>query len=93
MAYHEVPDPPAFIAALRARGLDRAVLAWQQEYTQHPDPTSVRYERVCLQTLLAYDPADGCIVRCTLDGLDRATLRAELRAAGLAVEERSRNIV
>lgn len=93
MAYHEVPDPSAFLAALRARGLARAVLAWQEEYTQHPDPGAVRYERVRLLTLLAYDPTDGCIVRCTLDGVDRQAVRAELSTAGIAVEERSRNIV
>ena len=93
MAYHEVADQPAFLAAVHARGIARAVLAWQEEYTQHPDPGAVRYERVRLLTLLAYDPADGCIVRCTLDGADRAAVAAELRAAGIAVEERSRNIV
>lgn len=93
MAYHEVADRSAFLAAVRARGLARAVLAWQEEYTQHPDPTAVRYERVRLLTLLAYDPADGCIVRCRLDGMDRAAVAAELAAAGIAVESRSRNIV
>lgn len=93
MAYHEVADQPAFLAAARARGLSRAVLAWQEEYTQHPDPGAVRYERVRLLTLLAYDPADGCIVRCALEGADRAAVAAALRAAGIAVEERSRNIV
>ena len=92
MAYHEVTDQSAFLQAMRARHLTKAVLAWQQEYTQHPDPTAIRYERVRLLTLLAYDPTDGCIVRCALDGADRRALAATLTAAGIAVEERSRNI-
>ena len=92
MAYHEVPDQAAFVATLRSRNLTRAVLAWQEEYTQHPAPGTVRYERVRLLTLLAYDPADGCIVRCALDGANRDGVRSDLVAAGIAVEERSRNI-
>ena len=92
MAYLDVADQPYLIVALAARGLTRAVLAWQEEYTQHPAPGAVRYERVRLTTLLAYDPADGCIVRCALDGADRAAVAEALAAVGIAVELRSRNI-
>jgi hypothetical protein len=93
MAYHEVADVGGFLRALAGRGLTRAVIAWQEEYAQHPSPDAVRYERVRLLTLLAYDPADGCILRCGLDGADRAAVRSRLEAAGIAVEERSRNLV
>lgn len=93
MAEHEVGNVGAFILALQERGLRTAVLAWRQEYGQHPDPGAVRYERLQLATLLGYDRATGTIVRCALDGADRAAVRAQLETAGLTVEERSRNTV
>jgi hypothetical protein len=83
----------AFIAELSQRGLRNAVLAWRAEYGQHPVADAVRYERLLLLTLLAYDSADGCIVRADLEGVDRAVVKTALLSAGLIVQERSRNIV
>lgn len=93
MAYCDVSDLAAFLAETARRGLTRAILAWRSEYGQHPTPHQVRYERLHLVTVLAYDPAAGCIVRAELDGIDRADVRRSLEQAGLAVEERSRNTV
>ena len=93
MAYCDVNDLEHFLGEATRRGLRRAVLAWRAEYGQHPATDGVRYERLNLLTLLAYDPSAGCIVRATLEGADRALIKAALERAGLSVEERSRNTV
>jgi hypothetical protein len=93
MAYCDVTDLDAFITETTRRGLRLVVLAWRAEYGQHPTPTAVRYERLNLVTLLAYDAHDGCIVRATLDGVDRGATQAALERASLIVEARSRNTV
>lgn len=93
MAYCDVTTLDAFVAETAHRGLHTAVLAWRAEYGQHPTPTAVRYERLNLVTLLAYDSSDGCIVRATLDGVDRLATQSTLERAGLTVEVRSRNTV
>jgi hypothetical protein len=93
MAYCDVSDLDAFLVETTRRGLRTAVLAWRAEYGQHPTPEAVRYERLNLVTVLAYDAADGCIVRVSLDGADRAKVRLALERTGLSVEERSRNTV
>lgn len=93
MSYSDVSDVAGFLGETRRLGATTAVLAWQDEYGQVPDPAAVNYDRVRLITLLAY--RDGTIVRCRLSGgrEERARLRGELEKAGLAVEERSRNII
>jgi hypothetical protein len=95
MTYLDATDCAAFIAAAAARRLSQVILAWQQEYGQVPDQSAVEYRRLQRAVLLAYDGSDGCIVRCVIDGeaADRAALRAVLTAAGLEVEERSRNLI
>lgn len=93
MAYCDVSDLDAFLVETARRSLRTAVLAWRAEYGQHPTPDAVRYERLNLVTVLAYDPADGCIVRAALDGADRAAVKSALEKAGVTVEERSRNTV
>jgi hypothetical protein len=93
MAYCDMPDLAGFLGETARRRLRTVVMAWRAEYGQHPAPDAVRYERLNLVTLLAYDAADGCIVRLALDGQDRAAVQAELERAGLTVEVRSRNTV
>jgi hypothetical protein len=93
MAYTDLDDVAAFIAETTRLGVATAILAWQDEYGQVPDAARVDYDRVRVITLLAYH--QGTILRCRLAGGkdERAHLRGALQAAGLAVEERSRNIV
>ncbi len=88
----DVPDPAAFVAACRERGVTCAIIAWQAEYSQRPGDGPVQYDRVQRSVLLAY--AGGTIIRCTLDGAEaeREALAACLRAADLKVEERCRNL-
>jgi len=93
MAYCDVIDLAAFLAETTRRGLHQAVLAWRAEYGQHPTPSAVRYERLNLVTLLAYDASSGCIVRASVEGVERAAIQAALEQAGLTVELRSRNTV
>jgi len=93
MAYCDVTDLDTFVTETTRRGLRRAVLAWRAEYGQHPTPNAVRYERLNLVTLLAYDASDGCIVRAILDGVDRVATQSTLERAGLMVDIRSRNTV
>ena len=93
MAYCDLADLDAFLAETTRRGLRTVALAWQAEYGQHPTAEAVRYERLNLQTLLAYDANDGVIVRVTLDGQQRDAVKARLEQAGLLVQERRRNTV
>ena len=95
MGYIETADPAAFLATARELGIATVILAWQEEYGQQDDPTAVRYERLARITLLAYERGTGRILRCTLPGgaQMRARLRAAVTAAGLAIEERCRNII
>lgn len=88
----DLPDPAAFIAACRARGIATAIIASQREWTQAPDQPGVDYRRIERSVLLAYRA--GTILRCTIDGAaaDPAALAAGLAAAGIAVGERSRNL-
>ncbi len=88
----DVPDPEAFVRACSEHGLERAVIAWQSEYSQCPGDGPIGYDRVQRSVLLAY--AGGTIIRCTLDGeaAERGALSARLRAGGLLVEERCRNL-
>ncbi len=87
-----VPDPSAFVTACRERGVQRAIIAWQAEYSQRPGEGPVHYDRVQRTVLLAY--AGGTIISCTLDGeaAERTALAAFLRTAGLTVDERCRNL-
>ncbi len=88
----DVADAEAFLRACSERGLKRAILAWQAEYSQRPGDGPVQYDRVLRSVLLAY--AGGTIIRCTLDGeaAQRGALAARLRAGGLLIEERCRNL-
>ncbi|HYE04235.1 MAG TPA: hypothetical protein VEL07_01830 [Planctomycetota bacterium] len=88
----DVPDVEAFVRACGERGLERVIVAWQREYSQRPGDGPVHYDRVQRSVLLAY--AGGTIIRCTLDGeaAERGALATRLRAAGLLVEERCRNL-
>jgi hypothetical protein len=93
MAYTDLDDPAAFIAETARLGVATVILAWRDEYGQLPDAAKVDYDRVRAITLLAYH--QGTIIRCHLGGgeEERARLRGALRAAGLAVEERCRNLL
>ncbi|MBA3939483.1 MAG: hypothetical protein H0X38_18695 [Planctomycetes bacterium] len=95
MVYIEKADPAAFLATARELGIATIILAWQEEYGQQEDPSAVRYERLARITLLGYERGTGRILRCTLPGgaEQRAQVRADATAAGLAVEERCRNII
>ncbi len=86
-----VPEPSAFVTACRERGVQRAIIAWQSEYSQCPGEGPVHYDRVQRTVLLAY--AGGTIISCTLDGeaAERTALAVFLRTAEIAVDERSRN--
>ena len=92
---HNEADPQAFIARLRALSIGTAIIAWQEEYGQLPAVPNVVYERLHLITLLAYHGDSGRIVRCRVNGGvdERRRLRSLLADSGIAVEERSRNIV
>jgi hypothetical protein len=84
----------AMITALAKARITKAVLAWQSEYGQisgHREGEPINYGRIQRILVLAYD--QGAILRCALDGDAgrRAELARALRAAGVEVEERSRN--
>jgi hypothetical protein len=91
MQYFHCPTRDAFIAEASVRGLRRAVLAWRREYgpASTPDGTAA-YRLVREVTLLAYD--QGTILRCELSEVERDEVGAALRAAGLEIEERCRNL-
>jgi hypothetical protein len=87
-------DPAAFIAAATGLGVRTVIIAWQEEYGQVPQLERINYQRLRQLWLLAYHRAGGVLLRCQLEGGadERGRLRRELEAAGLAVEERCRNI-
>ncbi len=88
--YLEPQDVESFITACRERNLPKAVIAWQNEWAQTPQPDQVNYDRVQETTLLAYH--GGTILRFTSKTLTKDEAQAALTAAGLTVELRSRNI-
>jgi hypothetical protein len=92
MQYAHCDTTAAFVAAMRSRGLRQAVLAWREEYGPAPTPSSAQadYRLVREVTLLGYD--QGTILRCELAEADRRSVRDDLVAAGLTVEERCRNL-
>lgn len=78
-----------FISDVRAAGADLAILAWQQEW----DITAERgFGPVRRARLVAY--AQGRVIAADIPGenADRAAIAARLAAAGLRVEQRSRNL-
>lgn len=87
-------DVPAFLAALRTRGVEQAIIAWRDEFGPIPGPDGSTHYRPCKEAvLLAYD--HGTLLRCVLPEAeaDRRALHERLRAAGIAVQERCRNLM
>ena len=85
------PDLQAFVAACGEHAITTVVLTWRQEWGPQQvadDPTD--YGPRNEVRLLAYHA--GTIHSCDLSGVDRDGLRADLEAAGLQVELRTRNI-
>jgi hypothetical protein len=86
-------DLTDFIAEARQRGCTTAIIAWQREYAQDVAAAGVVYDRVRFATVLSYHR--GTVIRVALRNgdADVAAIRAACEAAGLRVEERSRNLV
>lgn len=88
-----------FIKELQNKGLKISILTWRAEWApmtavpgeNHGDVVFGSLREI---TLLAYHGPTGSIIHHDLRGeeADRVKVRAALEAAGITVEERSRNI-
>lgn len=88
-----------FIKELQDKGLKVSILTWRAEWApmtavpgeNHGDVVFGSLREI---TLLAYHGSTGSIIHHDVRGeeADRVKVRAALEAAGITVEERSRNI-
>jgi len=78
-----------FLRLCAEHGITTVIIAWREEWGPRPD-TDIDYGRVQHCRLLAYSA--GQILACDLDEVDRDELAARLRAEGLIVEQRCRNL-
>ena len=92
-------DLPAFRKELSARGIQTAILAWRAEWAPAGETPGANHGDVVFGslrevTVLGYHKPSGTVVKLELRGeaADRDGIKAHLQAAGLRVEERSRNI-
>jgi hypothetical protein len=88
-----------FIKAMHDKGLHTAIVAWREEWAPHTTVSGVTHGDVVFGslrelTVLAYHKPQGQVLRLELQGAeaDRSAVVATLRAAGLRVEERKRNL-
>ena len=88
-----------FLKLMQDKGLKTAIVAWREEWAPHTAQPGVTHGDVVFGslrevTVLAYDKPNGLILRLELRGetADRPATVAALKAAGLRVEERKRNI-
>ena len=92
MSAEELPSVSTFITRCQQGAVATAIIAWRCEWgpEDRPLPATVHYGLMCHCRLLAYD--QGTIISCEVPNGNREALYAELSAAGLQVEERSRNL-
>lgn len=82
-------DIDRFIGESRAAGARTAILAWQEEWAL----TDARgYGPVRRARLIAYAAGEVIAADVPGDAVDRTALVGRLTAAGLRVEQRSRNL-
>lgn len=88
-----------FIKLVQDKQLHTVIAAWREEWAPHTAVPGMTHGDVVFGslrelTVLAYDKPLGQILRLELLGpdADRPAVVATLRAAGLRVEERKRNI-